>query len=88
MAEEIKGTKTCMSCFICCWTVLLCSQFLFQPFTGKLELVEDPSLYCSQFHHLSSHLFRTGKVKFHLFPAGNSFGIFGSDNHFCLFLFV
>jgi len=29
MAEETKGSETCMSCFICRWTVLLCTQFLF-----------------------------------------------------------
>jgi len=88
MAEETKGMENCISRFICCWTALLCSRFLFQPFFGKLELVEDASLYCFQFHHLFSGLVRTGKVKFHLFPAGISFGISGSYNHVYLFLFV
>jgi len=89
MAEQTKGTETCMSCFIRCWTALLCTQFLFQPFTGKLlELVEDASLCCFQFHHLFSCIIRTGKVELHLSPVGSSFGIFGSNNHFCLFLSV
>jgi len=88
MAEETKGTETSMSCFICCWTALLCTQFLFQPFTGKLELVEDASLYSFQFNHLPCRLVHTGKVELLLSPVRSSFGIFGSSNHFCLFLLL
>ncbi|XP_022632912.1 uncharacterized protein LOC106752618 [Vigna radiata var. radiata] len=63
MAEETKGAETCMSCFICCWIGLSCTLFLFQPFTGKLEPLEDASLHCFQLHHLPCRLVRTGKGK-------------------------
>jgi len=87
MAEEINVGETSMSCFICCRIGVLWTQFLFQTSIWKEEFVEYASFYCFQFHHFFCCLIRTRKIQLRLFPAGSSFSIFGSNNHFCLFLF-
>jgi len=47
--------EICVSCFICCGSLMLRSQLFPQSSIWKVELVENNCLYCFQFHCLPHH---------------------------------